>query len=115
MKDAELAPALLVSVERQGLWAIVRLTGDLDNDTCAELDDHLSKLTGGRDQPRIGIDVSGLEFCDSSGIVSLLRAWRAAHERGGSLVLVRPRDDLERRLDWLDPTDRLSIVDRTPW
>lgn len=114
MTEAELVPTLRIGVEQQGLWTIVYASGALDSDSYAELEDQLLRLAGEREQVRIGVDMSGLEFCDSSGIACLVRSWRVAHERGGGMVLVRPRKDLERRLMWLGLTDRLTIVDETP-
>ena len=59
------------------------------------------------------IDLSALEFLDSTGVVELLRAARRAEERGIALRFIGPRDGAARRtavvvglariLGWDDP------------
>jgi anti-sigma B factor antagonist len=65
---------------------VVRLSGDLDVVTAADLWPHLSGLiTAGH--VRIAIDCSGLTFLDSSGIAVLVRGLRMVTPLGGSLRL----------------------------
>ena len=40
---------------------------------------------------RIVVDMSGVEFCDSTGMNVLLSSLRQARERGGELELAAPR------------------------
>ena len=73
--------------------ALVRLRGDLDQDTAPTLERTLYHcLTAGR--PHLRIDCAALRFCDSAGINTLLGAHRAAGELGGRVRVVRPSDGL---------------------
>jgi anti-anti-sigma factor len=59
-------PEFDVSVERAGTTAIVRLSGELDLATAPELTEVLHGLDGG--YQRIILDLTGLEFIDSTGL-----------------------------------------------
>jgi anti-sigma B factor antagonist len=59
-------PRFDVSVERAGTTAIVRLAGELDLATAPELTDVLHGLEPGCQ--RIILDLTGLEFIDSTGL-----------------------------------------------
>ncbi|MFD7989454.1 STAS domain-containing protein [Kitasatospora indigofera] len=78
--------------------ALVRLRGDLDQDSVPVLERTLRRcLAAGR--TRLFVDCLELRFCDSSGLNALLRAHRAAGDLGGAVLLVRPSDGLLTRLD----------------
>jgi anti-sigma B factor antagonist len=59
-------PQFEISVERAGSTAIVRLAGELDLATAPELSEVLHGLEPGC--RRIILDVTGLEFIDSTGL-----------------------------------------------
>jgi len=65
---------------------LVRVAGDLDVATAADLWPHLSGLVAAG-HIRIVLDCSGLTFLDSSGIAVLVRGLRAVTPLGGSLRL----------------------------
>lgn len=80
---------------------LVRLFGELDLDTgrAAELDAALQRAVTDPDGPReITADVSGLAFCDSTGLNILLRAQLAALAHGHTLRLQGPTLQLLRLL-----------------
>ena len=70
-------PRFDVLVERTGTTAIVRLVGELDLATAPELTDVLHGLEPGCQ--RIILDLTGLEFIDSTG----LRLAVTEHDRAG--------------------------------
>ena len=72
MSEETAAPSLTVTVERQPLWAIVRLSGQLDQQSYPELADHVHSLLNEMDLPRICVDLNRLHSCDSSSL-----AWPA--------------------------------------
>lgn len=74
--------------------AVLRVAGELDLSTAPMLRDELERLvSAGRTQ--IVIDVTDLEFIDSSGISVLVRTYR----RGGRLSLQNPRTSVRRPLE----------------
>ena len=60
------------------------------------------------------MDVRGLEFCDSAGMACLVVAWKVARMRGGSLVLLRPRARLRRKLALIGLAAMLTVVEENP-
>ncbi|RYU13085.1 STAS domain-containing protein [Nocardioides iriomotensis] len=79
---------LSIDVQREGDDAVVHLAGELDISTSPDLQDVLADLT---DAPRrVAVDLSDLEFIDSTGLAALLGAHKALDERGGVLELRHP-------------------------
>lgn len=79
---------LSIDVQREGDDALVRVAGELDISTSPDLQDALAELT---DAPRrVVVDLSDLEFCDSTGLAALLGAHKALGEAGGTLELRHP-------------------------
>lgn len=110
----QVRPSLRLAVERQVLWTVLHVSGELGWESHDTFNNCLSELVSGPDQPRICIDLSRLEFCDSSGVGSMLRAWRAATRKGGALILLRPDASMARRLVVMGLDGTLPVVDDLP-
>ncbi|MDP9868409.1 MULTISPECIES: STAS domain-containing protein [Streptosporangium] len=63
------------------------LAGDLDYDTAAELFPLAQELLAGQPR-RLELDLSGLEFVDSSGVAALINVYNTAREHGGTMRIV---------------------------
>jgi anti-sigma B factor antagonist len=87
---------------------LVNLRGDLDVDTApalrAALDQALARPT-----PRVVVDMSGLQFCDSTGLSAFLLAGRHAADRGGWLRLAAPSDWMRGLFDTLGLSRRVVV------
>lgn len=114
MSVDEEAPSLTVTVERQALWTIVRLSGGLDQQSHKGLVDCVRSIFDEVDQPFVCVDLNGLQFCDSSGLACLVMTWRAAQERGGALVLLRPTGQVARLMSLVGLTEAVPVVDEVP-
>ena len=79
---------LSIDVSREGNDAVVKLGGELDLSTSPDLQDALAELTG--EPRRVTVDLSDLEFCDSTGLAALLGAHKTLTENGGTLELLAP-------------------------
>jgi len=88
--------------------AVLVLRGSLDIDTAASLKANLNRLVE-RAAPRVVVDVSGLDFCDSMGVGVLVTAHGRAMERGGWVRLAAPSGFLRRLFATLGLTDYLAI------
>ena len=67
---------------------VLKLGGELDISTSPDLQDALAELT---DAPRrVAVDLSDLEFIDSTGLAALLGAHKDLMEHGGTLELRHP-------------------------
>ena len=76
---------------------VVQVTGELDIATAPALRDHLFALI--RDGHPIVLELTGVEFMDSSGLEVLLRCHRGAELSGSELVLRRPSHRVVRLLE----------------
>ncbi|WP_037861846.1 STAS domain-containing protein [Streptomyces sp. NRRL S-340] len=65
---------------------VLRVAGELDYAQAAALREQVGGLVLSADQCLV-IDLSGLEFCDSTGITALLAARQHAHAAGADIVL----------------------------
>ena len=106
---------LKVATRTQGDHTVVSVAGEIDLYTAPRLQ---SELTGAlsKNPARLIVDMSAVDFCDSTGINVLLAAHRQARERGGELQLAGPGTatrkvlqvtGLETVFTVLDATDRV--------
>ena len=85
----------LVSGESDG-HVVVALRGELDLADAADVTVVLEALIAL--EPRIIVDLSGLEFMDASGVAALLHGRRQARDAGGYLLLAAPQRLVQRVL-----------------
>jgi anti-sigma B factor antagonist len=71
----------------EGPVPVVRVRGELDLSTAPELCGRVERAAGNR---RVMIDLSGVEFCDSTGLRALVGATREIEINGGKAALVVP-------------------------
>jgi anti-anti-sigma factor len=95
----------------------ISLTGELDLHSCPAVEAELLLAETGYAE-RIVIDLSGLEFIDSTGIGLLVAAQRRSDEGSGRLRLIRSRSvDVDRLLE-LCGLDRslpfIELADESP-
>jgi len=67
-------------------YQIVSVTGELDIATAEQAYSYISEVIDGRPAP-VTVDLSGLTFCDASGLGALARIARHAREAGRQLML----------------------------
>lgn len=88
--------------------AVIAISGELDPATAPRLHDQgLSLLAGG--SPHLLLDMSEVDFCDSSGLSVIIALWKQAHAGGGSLALAAVPARLSRLLR-ITATDNLIPV-----
>jgi len=79
-----------------GGYAVVALRGELDLMDAADVADALEAFAA--HEPRIIVDLSGLEFIDVSGVAALSRVRRHARDAGGDVLLAAPQQRMVRRV-----------------
>jgi anti-sigma B factor antagonist len=94
---APLAP-FRVSVSRSDGRVLIAVDGELDLATAPELRDVLVALPeeGARE---VTLDLTGLEFIDSTGLSVLVMAFTRERAAGGSLVIRNPSQSVTRILE----------------
>lgn len=107
-------PIMAIDVSRSGSDAVVRLAGELDPHSADALADALDGLAPGEGGAgggleRVVLDLSGIEFIDSSGLRVVLAARERLAAEGAALVLRAPSEAVHRLLEITDLLDRLDI------
>ncbi|MGH3189479.1 MAG: STAS domain-containing protein [Streptosporangiaceae bacterium] len=84
-------------------YQIVSVTGELDIATAEQAYSYISEVIDGRPAP-VTVDLSGLTFCDASGLGALARIARHARQAGRQLRLTSARPSLVKimRITGLD-------------
>ncbi|MFK4084694.1 STAS domain-containing protein [Kribbella sp. NPDC020789] len=103
---------LSAEVLDRGADVLITLTGELDFGTSAAfLETAQPFAEAGR---TVVLDLDHLTFCDSSGLGTLVRLHQAGEAAGGSLVLARPRPQLESTIKVTMLHRLLTLVSEVP-
>ena len=89
-------PELTVDTRIERGVAIVTLRGELDMAGAPELEKALAALEDEPDVHAIALDLSALEFMDSSGLRAVVRADRRTTETGRRFALVKGGEPVHR-------------------
>lgn len=85
---------------------VVKLLGELDLSTAPQLEACLEEL--GANGADVRLDLSGLSFCDSSGISAMVTASKRVRKRGGHLSIASPQPAVRTVLEITGLFDYLS-------
>ncbi len=78
---------VIVGTRTQDPWTIVEAAGELDLHTSPPLRDHMLELIE-RGTLRLALDLTKVDFMDSSSLGSLVTCLKRLRERDGRLVLI---------------------------
>lgn len=87
---------------------VLALGGELDLDTTPELDHQLREATEGN-PGRLLIDLGALDFMDSTGLGSIVRAQRFADSNGHRLTLRRGQHQVQRLFELTGVLERFTF------
>lgn len=100
----------VVTAERDQEGVRIRIVGELDIATAPELERALEDCAG-VGPGRLLIDLEGLEFMDSTGLASIIRAQLSADQNGHRLVLRRGSPQVQHLFELTGILDRLTFED----
>jgi anti-sigma B factor antagonist len=87
---------------------VVTVRGSLDIDSAPVLTTALDQVLE-RPVPRVVVDLSGVEFCDSTGLSAFVIGHNQAAAAGGWLRIAAPTPWMSRLLDTVGLTGRLGV------
>ena len=87
---------------------VLHVRGNLDVDSAAVLTTTLDQVLD-RPAPFVVIDLSGVEFCDSTGLSAFVLGHRRATASGGWLRLAGPSEFLGGLLETVGLTPRIPV------
>ena len=89
----------------------IKIQGDIDLASSRDLGRYLETQLDGGASP-VELDLSGVEFIDSHGLHTFIRAHHYATARGAQLVLVAPSPSVRRLLELSGCVKIFAITDR---
>lgn len=89
---------------------LIQPRGELDLATTPPLHEALTKALQSNQKPVV-LDLSALEFIDSTGIQTIILAIRTASEQGKQLALLRGPRQVQRVFELAGISDQLPFVD----
>ncbi len=98
-----------VTIEEHGAAVHARLGGELDISTAPRLEESLQRAEADRPALLV-IDLSGLDFMDSTGLRLLISADSRSREAGRRFVLIQGNEMVQRVLRLTRLDERLEIV-----
>ncbi len=101
---------LELRTDRSGDEHVIALAGELDLDGADRVNQELQRVEA-TDAQRIVLDLSSLEFIDSSGIRLILAADIRSRADGGRLALVRGPRAVHRVFELTGIAERLPFTD----
>ncbi len=86
--------------------------GEIDLYTVPRLQRELASVLSGNEAVRLVVDLSGVDFCDSTGVNVLLAAHRQVREQGGDLELAAPRPAVRKILQVTGLETVFTVTDK---
>jgi anti-anti-sigma factor len=99
-----------IQSEDRGAAVRLALTGDLDLATSREAEETIKEAEAGR-PPLLVVDLSELEFMDSTGLRVILSAASRGEEEDRRVVIVKGPDVVQRVFEITRVAERLDMVD----
>jgi anti-sigma B factor antagonist len=90
-----------------GGYVVVALRGELDVVDAADVAAALGAIAAR--EPRIIVDLAGLDFIDASGVAALARGRKHSRRAGGDLLLAAPQQRVRRIIAITRHTDGFSV------
>ena len=100
---------LQLSSERRGDSLVVAVGGELDIVTSRQLDEHLSRAR--REHRKIVLDLTAVDFMDTSSLAVIVGHWKRLQAAGGTLVLAGARYRYTKTLWITGLADRLPLFE----
>jgi anti-sigma B factor antagonist len=97
-------------VRSDGRTAVIVVSGELDLASSGALEDELARVTESG-ATHVVIDLRELEFMDSTGLSTLVKAHQRAEEAGQKFGLVRGPQQVQRLLSLTGVEERLTFAD----
>lgn len=102
-------PEFELSSEHRDGTLIISLAGDLDIVTSRQLDDTLAESS--RTLDHVVLDLSAVDFMDTSSLAVIVGHWKSLAAAGGSLALAGARFQYTRTLWITGLADRIPMYD----
>lgn len=104
------ASHLQIDVHRSTHSTVLALIGELDLASAPALEEQLEQAIG-PDVAFVIVDLRGVQFMDSTGLATMIRAWQAARAAGRRFVVVKGGPQVDRLFELTSADEQFVIVD----
>lgn len=101
-------------LRRQDGYVVVEVSGDLDLHSAPHFNHHLGEAIRSQALPYVAVELSEVSFFDTSGLNSVIVAWKRIKASGGHLVLVRPTKQISSVLRITGMDRHFDVTDTLP-
>ena len=105
---------LKVTSRPQGDYVVMSIHGEIDLYSVPRLQREFASVLASGARVRLIVDLSGVDFCDSTGINVLLAAHRQVRDAGGGLQLAAPRPVVTKILQVTGLKNVFTVIDSVP-
>jgi anti-sigma B factor antagonist len=103
---------LKIDTQNQNSWHLVRVDGEVDLNSSPTL---RKAILGGIDgNKKVGVDLAGASYMDSSGVATLVEGLKRASEKKKSFALIRPSSAVTKVLQLARLDALFDIRDNLP-
>ncbi|SEF53509.1 stage II sporulation protein AA (anti-sigma F factor antagonist) [Thermomonospora echinospora] len=102
---------LTITIGRREGWIVVEVSGELDLSSVDQLKSAVKAALKGVDEPRLALDLAGVEFCDSSGLTTFVHLRQDVERRAGRFVLLRPHPYVRQVLEMTGLSPEIGVRD----
>lgn len=107
--DIERSAPLTTEIRGSKSHALVLLTGELDASTAGKLYEELAQISR-EGVMHVALDLTALEFIDSTGISVIIAEHKRAASSGGELVILTPHRNVRRVFEVTGLMDILDVL-----
>jgi anti-anti-sigma factor len=107
VRSAFLEPHFQVEVSSEGPKAVLLLKGELDVSSSAALEDELQRVNGAS---VVVLDLTELEFIDSTGLGVLVKTHQRMRDEGDQLAIVEGAGQVKRLLELTGLDQQLRLI-----
>ncbi len=102
------------AVKSDGVGVVVSLVGEIDHHNASSIRTGIDKLIYEKRPRRLVMDLSGIDFMDSSGLGLIMGRFSLVRELGGELSIRNPNDGVLKicRLAGLERLIRIEKTDK---
>jgi anti-anti-sigma factor len=102
-------PNFRITTSRSSTGTTIKLAGELDSASCAELLERFEAAADAPEAHEIVLDLAGVSFIDSAGMRAIIVIERTAGERGLALTMSPPPAAVTELLQLTGITDHVSL------
>lgn len=88
-----------IKLENIGTTLVVKIEGEIDHHTAPMLREKVDRELNSKNIVNLVLDFDGVSFMDSSGIGVIAGRYKEIHARGGKVMIIRVKPQVDKILE----------------